>query len=202
MLNPTPESFYWNFHLQWGEKPSVKILPYWVKCNIQTVITAQHNIMVCGFFPKIKVYIKAHYRQRTKRTSSPQEDKGSHTILFPYNLVPQSTGFITGFFTWDLRYNVTMTLGVQPKEKGMFCPTKGIHTEWVHFKETFLPSDERDSSPKPQLLMVTDLSFGKNLSLPRRGSDESPTFLFEDKFSSWRLESKGITWATKTWNIY
>lgn len=76
-----------------------------------------------------------------------------------------------------------MILGVQPKEKGMLCPT-GIHRQWAHFKETFLPSDERDSSPKAQLLMVTDLSFGKNLSLPRRGSDESPIFLFEDKFSS------------------
>lgn len=76
-----------------------------------------------------------------------------------------------------------MTLGVQPKEKGMLCPTQ-IHRELAHFKETFLPSDERESSPKPQLLMVRDLSFGKNLSLPRRGSDESPTFLFKDKFSS------------------
>lgn len=76
-----------------------------------------------------------------------------------------------------------MILGVQPKEKGMLCPT-GTHREQAQFKETLLPRDERDSSPKPQLLMVTDLSFGKNLSLPRRGSDESPTFLFEDKFRS------------------
>lgn len=32
--------------------------------------------------------------------------------------------------------------------------------------------------------MATDFKFGKNLSLPRRGADETPTFLFEDKFSS------------------
>lgn len=60
-----------------------------------------------------------------------------------------------------------------------------------------LPRAVKVPLSKAHLLISNDFSAGKNRSLLRRFSEELPMFLLVDKSNSWRLESKGITWAVK-----
>lgn len=62
---------------------------------------------------------------------------------------------------------------------------------------TLLPRAVNVSLSKAQLLISNDFSTGRKRSLLSRFSEELPTFLLADKSNSWRLESKGITWAVK-----
>lgn len=59
------------------------------------------------------------------------------------------------------------------------------------------PRAVKVSLSKAQLFMSNDFNVGKNRSLLSRFSEELPIFLLTDKSSSWRFESKGITWAVK-----